>query len=277
MSDPVSGFALAGGLCLTPEGFSRSIARSVAMQNTAPFTAQTGPRLLRGWANSWTAMQKWTARFFIETYGHLSVEVRRSRPAAQRSLTVAEYFGSIHEVAGTRDGWYLSDWKIVGPIAALRRDYQVPTAFQCWTERLPAEQNPELRWLYIGPAGSGKPLHRDVMMTAAWNAVISGQKRWRFYSVDQAPLLYEGAVDAFAPDLHKHPLFREATAIEFVQGPGDLVYTPSGWWHQVENEQACISVTENFVNELDIEAVMTELATQNEGRWLELAQAFSAS
>jgi hypothetical protein len=271
-----TGRYVAAPFSLTIAGFSRSIMPSVAMENTEPFTAQTGPRLLRGWASSWPAMQKWTPRFFTETYGHLLVEVRRSRPAAQRNMTVAEYFSTVHELAGTQDGWYLSDWKIVGEIATLRQDYQVPSAFKCWTERLPVEQNPELRWLYIGPAGSGKPLHRDVMTTAAWNAVISGQKRWRFYSVDQAPFLYGGAVDAFAPDLKAHPLFSEASAIEFVQGPGDLVYTPSGWWHQVKNVDACISVTENFVNELDIEAVMTELLARGETRWLQLAQAFGA-
>ncbi len=246
-------------------------------QDEEPFTPQTGPRLLRGWAGSWMAMEKWTPRFFTETYGELVVEVRRSRPEARRSITVADYFETVHEVRGTRDGWYLSDWKIVGAIADLRRDYEVPEVFRCWTERLPSQHNPELRWMYIGPEGSGKPLHRDVMTTAAWNAVISGRKRWRFYPPDQAALLYDGAVDVFAPDLQKHPRFREATAEEFVQGPGDLVFTPSGWWHQVENVEACISVTENFVNELDIEAVSRELTARGETRWLQLAEAFRAN
>lgn len=256
-------------------------AENLAMQPQQPdstqFTPQTGPRLLSGWADSWAAMAKWTPRFFRETYGALSVEVGRSRPPVRKSTTVAEYFDTVHELSGTRDAWYLSDWKLVGPIAELRRDYEVPAAFQCWTERLPTEQNPELRWLYIGPAGSGKPLHRDVMHTAAWNAVVSGKKRWRFYEPAQAALVYDGAVDAFAPDLQKHPLFRDAAPIELIQGPGDLVYTPSGWWHQVENLEACISVTENFINELDIEAVTTELVARGETRWLQLAEAFRAN
>jgi hypothetical protein len=192
-------------------------------------------------------------------------------------MTVAEYFETVHDVQGTRDGWYLADWKLVGKIAELRRDYEVPAVFRCWTERLPREQNPELRWLYIGPAGSGKPLHRDVMSTAAWNAVISGRKRWRFYPPEQNAALYDGAVDVFAPDAAKHPLFARATALEFEQGPSDLVYTPSGWWHQVENLEACISVTENFINELDVEAVIAELALRGEARWLELAAAFRAN
>jgi oxalate decarboxylase/phosphoglucose isomerase-like protein (cupin superfamily) len=34
-----------------------------------------------------------------------------------------------------------------------------------------------------------------------------------------------------------------------VQRPGDIIYTPSNWWHQVRNETCTLALTENFINE----------------------------
>ena len=63
-------------------------------------------------------------------------------------------------------------------------------------------------------------------------------------------------MDAFQPDLIAYPRFSDAVAVECIQHPGDLVFTPSGWWHQVYNEEAGISVTENFINSANYNSVI---------------------
>lgn len=40
-------------------------------------------------------------------------------------------------------------------------------------------------------------------------------------------------IDASSPDYDRFPLFREAEAIEFDQYAGDMLFIPSGWFHQV--------------------------------------------
>jgi hypothetical protein len=198
-------------------------------------------------------MARWTPDLFRQRYGDLAVELKRPRAGERRASTVRDYFDQVHEREWPgQEPWYLADWQLQGAIRELRDDYTIPEAFRCWTETLPEDEQPCLRWLYIGPVGSGKPLHVDVMATAAWNAVIAGRKRWRFYPPDGE------------------------AAVEIVQSAGDLVYTPSGWPHEVENLEACISVTENFINELDAAEVAAELERRGESRWLELLSVFRA-
>ena len=96
-------------------------------------------------------------------------------------------------------------------------------------------------------------MHVDTMMSSAWHAVVSGQKKWVFYPPDQGANLYFVEVDAFNPDFSQFPLFARACApLVCTQKRGDVVFTPSGWWHQVVNEEAGISVTESFLNESNV-------------------------
>jgi hypothetical protein len=70
-----------------------------------------------------------------------------------------------------------------------------------------------------------------------------------FYPPEQGEFLYSGEVDAFNPELSRYPLFAHTCPLMCVQNPGEIVFTPSGWWHQVVNEQRCISIAGYFVNE----------------------------
>ena len=68
----------------------------------------------------------------------------------------------------------------------LSQDFQVPPIFNCddLLSLLPSEQRPPYQWLIIGPARSGSPVHTDPMATSAWNALLSGKKRWIFFHPD---------------------------------------------------------------------------------------------
>merc|ERR1711972_443616 len=41
---------------------------------------------------------------------------------------------------------------------------------------------------------------------------------------------------------------------EFVQHPGETVYVPNGWWHNVVNLEFSVAVTENFVGRHNLRA-----------------------
>ena len=88
--------------------------------------------------------------------------------------------------------------------------------------------------------------HYDAPSNIACVAV--GHRRFTLLPPDQIGNLYPGpleptpggqvvsTVDFSAPDLERHPRFREAWAAArtAVLDPGDAIFIPSMWWHQVE-------------------------------------------
>jgi hypothetical protein len=44
------------------------------------------------------------------------------------------------------------------------------------------DARPDYKWLLLGPRGSGAAFHQDPNGTSAWNAVISGRKKWCAFS-----------------------------------------------------------------------------------------------
>jgi len=97
-----------------------------------------------------------------------------------------------------------------------------------------------------------------------------GEKVWRFYPPHQTSHVYAGEVNAFRPDPDRFPLFSEAEGVSCVQGPGDIVFTPSNWWHQVRNETCTLALTENFINETNGHCLYAEPGDAQECRLLML-------
>jgi hypothetical protein len=93
---------------------------------------------------------------------------------------------------------------------------------------------------WLGPAGTVTPLHCDYDDNVF--AQIQGVKRIllapphhdQFLYPRQAnAVLYGSPFDPEHPDFDAFPLARQAQLIECEVRPGDLLYLPAGWWHQV--------------------------------------------
>ncbi|KAJ3042066.1 hypothetical protein HDV00_008147 [Rhizophlyctis rosea] len=142
--------------------------------------------------------------------------------------------------------------------SSLVEDYTVPEYFSDDLFSLLGDERPDYRWLIIGPERSGSTFHVDPNATSAWNAVLSGRKKWILYpphipppgvfptpdgsEVTSPTTLSEWYINHYhSTTLSPHP------PIECVCEAGELLYVPSGWWHSVMNLQASIAVTQNFV------------------------------
>jgi ribosomal protein L16 Arg81 hydroxylase len=49
-------------------------------------------------------------------------------------------------------------------------------------------------------------------------------------------------VDCEAPDRSRHPRFAGAWVYDVVLSPGELLFVPVGWWHQVRALEPSISI-----------------------------------
>lgn len=163
----------------------------------------------------------------------------------------------------TRPLLYLKDWHMArrfpdhGAYAtpALFRDDWMPGATDA------DASDDDHRFVYMGPAGSWTPLHADVLRSYSWSSNVCGTKRWILLPPDQAPLLLgmrgrlPTRVDDDAYDRHEFPQLHRARRIEVLQGPGETIFVPSGWYHQVHNLTDAISINHNWFNAYNVHHV----------------------
>ena len=104
--------------------------------------------------------------------------------------------------------------------------------------------------LWIGAPGTVTHLHHDFPENLF--AQVRGRKRFFLIHPDESSLVYPhplfsqlpqaGAVDAANPDYRRFPRFGEAHPVTVDLGPGDLLFIPSRWWHQVHTLEMSVCI-----------------------------------
>ena len=200
------------------------------------------PLVLTGLTRDWPAMKRWSAQDLKTRFGHLDVEVQAERSADpnfeenklehRRKVRLADFVDQVVSGGATND-YYLT-----ANNEALRSPGFAPLLADIGTlpDFCDRAELPRLSSFWFGPAGTNTPLHHDTLML--FHTQIVGRKRWRFISPLQTPRLYNhnnvfSPIDLDQPDFERYPLFRDVKVLEVVVEPGETVYLPLGWWHQV--------------------------------------------
>jgi hypothetical protein len=93
---------------------------------------------------------------------------------------------------------------------------------------------------WLGPSGTVTPLHCDYddnIFAQIWGAkriFLAPPHHDEFlYTSEANAILFGSKFDPEAPDFEQFSLARQASMIECIVHPGELLYVPAGWYHQV--------------------------------------------
>jgi len=190
------------------------------------------PFLMAGAASRWPLCAL-TPESLRAQYSHLPVRARVgdyintafAPDRAMRDMSMLEYLELV--AAGTHDlPPYLGNLEL----RELNRLCHWPTYFD--------KMGPPRFWL--GPAGTVTPLHCDYddnIFAQIWGTkriFLAPPHHDEFLYPNEAnAILFGSPFDPEAPDYEKFPLARQAATVEVIVNPGDMLYVPAGWYHQV--------------------------------------------
>eukprot|EP00049_Salpingoeca_infusionum_P006253 m.103978 g.103978 ORF g.103978 m.103978 type:complete len:418 (+) comp13248_c0_seq9:455-1708(+) len=221
------------------------------------FETPTRPVIIQNCVSQWPAAERWTMENLVLTYGSDRFKCGEDDDGNNVKLKLKHYH---HYMQNNNDDspMYIFDSALEkDDKRGLRHDYRVPKYFRDDPmEYCPDSRRPPHKWLVIGPKRSGTGIHIDPLATNAWNAIISGRKRWVVFppSVPKEALEPKrGECDHEAASWFDKVYPRvtgsewpHAKHIEFIQEAGEIVFMPGGWHHVVINITDSIAVTQNF-------------------------------
>lgn len=238
-----------------PEAGTRTVDRIGACDEEAllrDYARPSRPVLLTDAIRGWPALRTWSLEHLQSKFGHRRVtvgETRDGRLVVERGRGIPR-----REVP-------LGDY-----IEALRRGNPGCTLVSPLEERVPEllddlrfeQLTPSASWrstrMWISAAGTVSALHQD--LPDNFLAQLAGRKRITLIHRRHGRDVYRNgplhgapnfcAVDAERPDLERFPRFRRVEPITLELGPGELLYIPRLWWHQVRSLELSISVNQWF-------------------------------
>jgi hypothetical protein len=103
--------------------------------------------------------------------------------------------------------------------------------------------------IWIGPAGTVTSLHHD--LTNNLIAQIVGRKRVKLAPAAEVGKLYNDQhvfseisdLEATDIDLMRHPRLAELRLYDVLLEPGEILFMPVGWWHQVKSLDFSVTIT----------------------------------
>ncbi len=143
--------------------------------------------------------------------------------------------------------YYISQKDIRDEFPNLLNDFDRPI----WNQEITEYGKGQINF-WLGQAGNKTPLHFD--QSQNFLVQIFGKKRIRLFPPSQTKNLYRhtpltrGAPhlsqipDIDSVDYTKFPQFKNAKSFELILNPGETLFIPAGWWHDVRSLDDSISI-----------------------------------
>ncbi len=210
------------------------------------------PRVWRGLVRHWPAVTRWTFEHLGNLDRHRPVQVvqgNRETAASQmvdttwgQHLTALQHAGAV----ATDAVGHLKEFDLLRNFPALLHDVDLRPHFP--SKAVVSSQ------AWIGPAHARTGLHHDLLDNLAFT--IRGRKRFHLAppgtveslrlvskKFDRWAKLSQVGVD----ELMATPCAKVTNAVQVIDlAPGDALFVPRGWWHEVVNLEASILLSGFF-------------------------------
>jgi len=218
------------------------------------FYAQARPVVIEGAMDAWPARERWTPAYLRERIGAAPVEFQGGREGSpdfellkddhKKVAPFTDYLDLIE--AGSANDVYITAYNSRSNAAAL-------APLDADIGPLPPFLTEGKGMMWIGPEGTFTPLHFD--LTNNLLAQVRGRKRVILLPPSETRHLHHRRhVFSDVHDvtdearLNLYPSARQARRYELELGPGDMLFVPVGWWHQVRALEFSVMLTfTNFI------------------------------
>jgi hypothetical protein len=212
------------------------------------------PVVITGAMGNWKAMERWSPAYFAEHLGDTPVPVMTCdedlpedgpiRPDQLMRLKVVampmrDYVDQM--ASGRVLRGYVSGIPLKPHLPSLIDDIEFPEYRESGSSSSPR--------IWLGTRVIG-PLHYDP--SSNLHGIVYGGKRVTLFAPGELPLLYPCSMlspipqmsqaSLSNPDHTRFPRLRNANPVTVDLGPGDLIFLPAGWWHQVTTPTPTISI-----------------------------------
>jgi hypothetical protein len=219
------------------------------------YYAANRPVILTGEMSGWPALAKWTPEYLKHAVGSKPIEFQGDRSksdrfeihkdAHRRQMPFDQFIDLVSRPAAGNDA-YLTAYnsaRNTEAISALHPDLGFADKFL----NPDVEQPNGMMW--IGPAGTLTSLHHD--LTNNLIAQVVGRKRLLVLPASEVGKLYNhlhvfseiSDLEDPALTLEQFPRLEHARFTEVTLMPGEMIFMPLAWWHQVRSIDFSVTIT----------------------------------
>jgi hypothetical protein len=219
------------------------------------YYAANRPVILTGEMSGWPALAKWTPDYLKQAVGSKTIEFQGDRSksdrfeihkdAHRREMPFDRFIDLVSRPGAGNDA-YLTAYNSARnkeAISALHPDLGFPEKFLSRD----VEQPNGMMW--IGPAGTLTSLHHD--LTNNLIAQVVGRKRLLVLPAAEVGKLYNhlhvfseiSDLEDPSLTLDRFPLLEHARFTEVTLMPGEMIFMPLAWWHQVRSIDFSVTIT----------------------------------
>lgn len=219
------------------------------------YYAVNRPVILTGEMADWPALARWTPGYLKTVIGGRTIEYQGRRTDDRRFERQKDRhrcegpfddFIDLIQRPGAGNDAYLTAYnsaRNADALAALHGDLGFLEKF------LDHHAPSPYGMMWIGPAGTVTPLHHD--LTNNLIAQIVGRKRIKLVpAADVGKIYNDQHVFSKIPDLDdpeidmaQFPRLGRLRVYDVLLGPGDILFVPIGWWHQVKSLDFSVTIT----------------------------------